>query len=176
MTHRGPQESSCDQLDGGPQVPKSPLHFLTGHAAHRGLHLASLNDSLGGDQGPQKPRVQGWAVSGVCAPSPWVLCKQKPLGLHGGPGNVLWKTSQVRETHMGISSGACTRTSCLVAVGPPGKVTSQGVGNDQVQPSGMGWAQCSGDKAVWARAAICHLGEDEQHGGGLRDTGTASHH
>lgn len=38
---------------------------------------------------------------------------------------------------------------CLVAVGSPGKVTSQAVGNGQVQPSGMGWAQCSGEKATW---------------------------
>lgn len=49
---------------------------------------------------------------------------------------------------MGISVGSELDPPCLVAIGPPGKVTSQVVGKGQVQPSGMGWAQCSGEKAM----------------------------
>lgn len=87
------------------QVPKTLLHTFT--QANFGPSFGLAYDGLSGDQWPTEgPEFM------VRHPISKGAVQTKALGLHSGPGDMLWKTSQVRETHMGISSGVCTCPFC----------------------------------------------------------------
>lgn len=108
--------------------------------------MAWLNDSPDGYQGLTEGPEFWLEQSQELEPTSMDAVHIRGFGPACGLTGVPWEMPPMSDdTHIGISSGLELDP---LPGGPPGKVTSQAVGNGHVQPSEMGWAQCSGEKAM----------------------------